>query len=139
MRIYLYYAGKPRDAHANGMAAEYIKRSQRYGRVEMRELKIGRVDLWTRHPAGTKILLDAAGRVMDSAAFTRMVAAAEQEARELVFMIGGAEGLPAGWRERADLLLSLSPMTYAHELARVMLAEQIYRALATLRGHPYAR
>ena len=48
-------------------------------------------------------------------------------------------GLPPGWSERADLLLSLSPMTYPHELARVMLAEQIYRAFTTLRGHPYPR
>jgi len=67
------------------------------------------------------------------------VASAEREARELVFVIGGADGLPAGWRGRADLLLSLSAMTYPHELARVMLAEQIYRAFAILRGHPYPR
>jgi len=57
----------------------------------------------------------------------------------LVFVVGGADGLPAGWRERAGLLLSLSPMTLPHELARVMLAEQIYRAFTSLRGHPYPR
>jgi 23S rRNA (pseudouridine1915-N3)-methyltransferase len=61
------------------------------------------------------------------------------EGRDLVFLVGGHDGLPAGWAERADLLISLSPMTFAHELARVLLAEQIYRALATLRGHPYPR
>jgi 23S rRNA (pseudouridine1915-N3)-methyltransferase len=53
--------------------------------------------------------------------------------------VGGADGLPADWRGRADVLLSLSRMTYPHELARAMLAEQIYRAFATLRGHPYPR
>ena len=68
-----------------------------------------------------------------------MVERAEREARDLVFVVGGADGLPPGWRERAHLLLSLSPMTYPHELARVMLAEQIYRAFTTLRGHPYPR
>jgi 23S rRNA (pseudouridine1915-N3)-methyltransferase len=64
---------------------------------------------------------------------------AEREGRDQVFVIGGADGLPEGWRARADLLLSLSPMTFPHELARAILAEQIYRAFATLRGHPYPR
>ena len=68
-----------------------------------------------------------------------VLAKAEREARDLVFVIGGADGLPSGWRERAGLLLSLSAMTYPHELARVMLAEQVYRAFATLRGHPYPK
>jgi 23S rRNA (pseudouridine1915-N3)-methyltransferase len=61
------------------------------------------------------------------------------EGRDLLFLIGGHDGLPPGWRERADLLLSMSAMTFPHELARAMLAEQIYRAFATLRGHPYPR
>jgi 23S rRNA (pseudouridine1915-N3)-methyltransferase len=56
-----------------------------------------------------------------------------------VFLLGGHDGLPGEWRPRADLLLSLSAMTFPHELARAMLAEQIYRAFATLRGHPYPR
>jgi 23S rRNA (pseudouridine1915-N3)-methyltransferase len=86
-----------------------------------------------------KILLDAAGRALDSAAFTALVARAQAEARDLVFLVGGADGLPPDWRPRADLLLSLSPMTFPHEFARVMLAEQIYRAATTLRGHPYPR
>ncbi len=59
--------------------------------------------------------------------------------RDLVFLVGGAEGLPTDCRARAGLLLSLSPMTFPHELARAMLAEQIYRAFAILRGHPYPR
>ena len=61
------------------------------------------------------------------------------EGRDLVFLVGGHDGLPAGWAARADLLLSLSRMTFPHELARAMAAEQIYRAFATLRGHPYPR
>ena len=68
-----------------------------------------------------------------------MVSKAELEARDLVFVIGGADGLPAEWRGHADVLLSLSAMTFPHELARVVLAEQIYRAFAILRGHPYPR
>jgi len=76
---------------------------------------------------------------MDSAGFAGMVSRAEFEARDLVFVVGGADGLPAEWREHADVLLSLSKMTFPHELARVVLAEQIYRAFAILRGHPYPR
>jgi 23S rRNA (pseudouridine1915-N3)-methyltransferase len=57
----------------------------------------------------------------------------------MVYVLGGHDGLPPEWKPRADLLLSLSPMTFPHELARAMLAEQIYRALTTLRGHPYPR
>jgi 23S rRNA (pseudouridine1915-N3)-methyltransferase len=76
---------------------------------------------------------------MDSAAFVGLIRRAELDARDVVFVVGGAEGLPGEWRSRADLLLSLSPMTFPHELARVMLAEQIYRAATTLRGHPYPR
>lgn len=139
MRIYLYYIGKARDQNANSMADEYIKRSTRYARVEMREIQPTRFDPWTKHPSATKILLDPAGKTQDSALFSKLVAKAEQESRDLVFVIGGAEGLPANWRARGDLLLSLSPLTFPHELARVILAEQLYRAFTTLRGHPYPR
>jgi len=139
MQIYLLFAGKPRDAHANALAAEYVKRSNRYSPCEMREIQPGRYDPWARHPAAAKVLLDAGGKALDSVQFAKMLARHEDESRDLVFLVGGAEGHPPGWRERADLLLSLSPMTYAHELARVMLAEQIYRGWAVLRGHPYAK
>jgi 23S rRNA (pseudouridine1915-N3)-methyltransferase len=139
MKVYLYYIGKPRDANANAMAGEYIKRAGRYARCEMREIKPERFDPWDRHPGATKILLDAAGLPLDSEQFAALVAKAEQQARELVFVVGGADGLPPGWRQRADRLLSLSALTLPHELARVLLAEQIYRAFAALRGHPYPR
>jgi 23S rRNA (pseudouridine1915-N3)-methyltransferase len=139
VKLILYYIGKPRDAHANAMAEEFIKRTGRYARCEMLEVKPERSDLWTKHPSAFKVLLDPAGKRLDSARFIELVAKSEREARDLVFVLGGADGLPDGWRERADLILSLSPMTFPHELARVMLAEQIYRAFTSLRGHPYPR
>ena len=139
MKIYLYFIGKPKDPHANAMAADFVERVSRYAPAEMREIRPDRVDLWQKHPAAQKILLDPAGRTLGSADFARLVARAEMEGRDLVFLIGGHDGLPAGWGVRADLLLSLSAMTFPHELARAMLAEQIYRAFATLRGHPYPR
>lgn len=139
MKLFLYYIGKARDAHANAMAEEYIKRSTRFAKCEMHEIHPQRFDLWAKHPSASKILLDPAGRALDSAAFISLVEKAEREGRDMVFVIGGAEGLPQDWKPRADMLLGLSPMTMPHELARVVLAEQIYRALTALRGHPYPR
>jgi 23S rRNA (pseudouridine1915-N3)-methyltransferase len=105
----------------------------------MSEIRGGRTDPWAKHLLAYRVCLDPSGKRLDSAGFTAMVERREREAKDLVFVVGGADGLPAGFRERAELLLSLSPMTFPHELARVMLAEQIYRAFTTLRGHPYAR
>lgn len=139
MKLYLYYVGKARDTHANAMSAEYIKRSTRYATCEMREIHPGRFDPWTKHPSATKILLDPAGKVLDTSAFVKLVAVGEREARDLIFVVGGSDGLPPEWKPRADVLLSLTPLTLPHELARVVLAEQIYRAFTTLRGHPYPR
>ena len=139
MRFYLYYIGKPRDDSANGLADEYIKRCTRFAKTEMREIRPAKFDPWEKHPAASKILLDPAGVTMDSAAFAKRIGKVEQEGRDQVFLIGGADGPPDGWRDRADLLLSLSPMTMPHELARVVLAEQLYRAFTMLRGHPYPR
>jgi 23S rRNA (pseudouridine1915-N3)-methyltransferase len=139
VRIWLYYIGKARDAGANAMAGEYVKRTSRWARCEMREIRPDRDDPFTKHPSARKVLLDPAGRKLDTAGFVALMGRAETEARDLVFVVGGAEGLPPAWRPRADLLLSLSPMTFPHELARAMLAEQIYRAFTTLRGHPYPR
>jgi 23S rRNA (pseudouridine1915-N3)-methyltransferase len=139
MRIFVYFIGKPRDPRANALAEDFLGRAARYAAVEMREIRPERTDLWTKHPAARRIFLDPAGKPMDSAAFASLLARAEMEARDLVFLIGGHDGLPSGWAARADRLVSLSAMTFPHELARVMLAEQIYRAFATLRGHPYPR
>ena len=85
------------------------------------------------------VLTACLAAVFSSAAFAQLFAKSEMSGRDMVFLIGGHDGLPAGWGERADLLLSLSAMTFPHEMARAMLAEQIYRAFATLRGHPYPR
>ena len=139
MKVWLYYIGKPRDAAANTIAAEFLKRSSRYASCEMREIHPDRFDLWAKHASAHKVLLDPAGKLLNSAQFVDLIAKGEMESRDQVFVIGGHDGLPPEWRPRADLLLSLSPMTFPHELARAMLTEQIYRAFTTLRGHPYPR
>jgi 23S rRNA (pseudouridine1915-N3)-methyltransferase len=139
MKILLYYIGKPRDSHANRMAEEFILRSTRYGRCEMREVLPARFDPWVKHPSATKVLLDPSGKAMDSPRFAKLISQAEQEARDLIFLVGGATGLPETWRRNGGLMLSLSALTMPHELARVVLAEQIYRAFTLLRGHPYPK
>lgn len=140
MHIYLYFIGKPRDSHANAMAGEFVKRSTRYARCLMREIKPDcAAELWTAHKSALVALLDPAGKPVDTGQFVSLVEKAERDGRDLVFLIGGADGLPDDLRKRAGLLLSLTPLTLPHELARVVLAEQIYRALTTLRGHPYPR
>lgn len=136
MKIWVYFVGKARDTHANAMAEEYVKRSTRFAKCEMREIQPKRFDPFEKHPAAMKIMLDPSGRALDSAGFTQLV---KQETRDMIFVLGGADGLPPTWRGRADVLISLSALTMPHELARVVLAEQIYRALTTLRGHPYPR
>ena len=118
---------------------EYVKRTTRFAKCEMREIHPERFDPWVKHPGAKKVLLDPAGRALDSIEFSKLVGATELEARDLLFFVGGSDGLPPAWRPRADLLLGLSAMTMPHELARVVLAEQIYRALTLLRGHPYPR
>ena len=139
MKIFLYYIGRPKDSHTNAVAEEFVARSARYSPTEMREIKPGRADLWAKHPSARKIFLDPAGKPLDSAGFASLIAKSEMEGRDIVFLIGGHDGLPPEWAARADQLLSLSAMTFPHELARAMLAEQVYRAFATLRGHPYPR
>jgi 23S rRNA (pseudouridine1915-N3)-methyltransferase len=139
LKIYLYFIGKPRDPAANRMAAEFIERISHYAKCEMREINPDRFRPWEKHPSAYRICLDPVGKSMDSGVFAAFLGKAEQTARDLVFLVGGHDGLPGGWREQAELSLSLSPMTLPHELARVVLAEQIYRAFATLRGHPYPR
>jgi 23S rRNA (pseudouridine1915-N3)-methyltransferase len=105
----------------------------------MAEIRPDRTDLWAKHPSAKKILLDPAGRTLDSTAFADLFAKAGMSGHDLVFALGGHDGFTPEWRERADLLVSLSALTMPHELARAVVAEQIYRAFTMLRGHPYPR
>ena len=139
MKVYLYFVGKPRDAMLNGFAQEFVKRTTRFTACEMREIDPAKFDLFAKHPTARKIFLDPAGKQLDSAAFCQIFAQHEQLGRDLVFLVGAHDGLTADQRSRADQLLSLSPMTFTHELARAILAEQIYRAYTMLRNHPYSR
>ncbi len=139
MKIFLYYIGKAKSHETNALAAGYVARIQHYAHCEMREADPRKFHPSEKHPSAVHVPLDPGGKALDSAQFAVWMAAREREARDIVFLVGGADGLPEEWKNAPAFLLSLSAMTFPHEMARAMLAEQIYRAFTILRGHPYPR
>jgi 23S rRNA (pseudouridine1915-N3)-methyltransferase len=92
-------------------------------------------------PAGAVIVaLDEHGKAVDSRVFAdRLAGWRDSGSRDVVFLVGGADGLGRAAVDRADLKLGFGAMTWPHQLARIMLAEQLYRAVTILSGHPYHR
>ena len=85
------------------------------------------------------VALDSGGEPLDSMAFATRLTKWQDTGRDLAFVLGGAEGLDASVLARANATLSLGPLTWPHLLARVMLAEQLFRAQSIAAGHPYHR
>ena len=94
-----------------------------------------------RVPDGAMLVaLDETGKTLTSPAFAQKLGGwRDQSIREIVFVIGGADGLDSSVRKRANLVMCFGAMTWPHMLVRGMLAEQIYRGLSILAGHPYHR
>jgi 23S rRNA (pseudouridine1915-N3)-methyltransferase len=89
-------------------------------------------------PGERVVALDERGKLLDSRQFAAQLGTwRDQGSRQVAFVVGGAYGLDPSVRERADLVLSLSPMTFPHQLVRLLFAEQLYRATAILQGSPY--
>lgn len=86
-----------------------------------------------------RVVLDERGRTVATIEFARMTAGWREEGRDVAFVIGGPDGIAPEIRREADVLLALSALTLPHPLARVVLAEQLYRALSILQNHPYHR
>lgn len=134
--------GKTRRAELRAVIDDYMKRIGRHAPIEISEVRDGvaaikKLDV---DRAATAVLLDALGKNLDSNAFAKWLGELrDRGTRELIFVCGDADGFPAALRERVTQKLSLSPMTYSHELARAMLAEQIFRAFAILSGSPYPK
>jgi 23S rRNA (pseudouridine1915-N3)-methyltransferase len=142
MKIQLLMLGKTRGAEAGALLADYVKRIARSCPIAVSEVRDGQAALkkLNAHRAATALLVDADGKLYDSAAFAKWIAEMrDRGTREVVFVCGDAEGFPEALRERVKHKISLSAMTYSHELARVMLTEQIYRAFAILSGSPYPK
>jgi 23S rRNA (pseudouridine1915-N3)-methyltransferase len=135
-------AAKAQDPF-DGLTRMYMERCAGYVRCDTEVFRTEQAFLeWMERRAGrtpaVAVLLDSRGRTMSSEALAAWVGGRrDQGAQHLVFAIGPASGWSDEGRARAQLLLSLGPMTLAHALARVVLAEQIYRAFTILAGHPY--
>jgi len=143
MKIHLVMLGKTRRPEIRALMDDYVARIGRFADVQLSELRedsAASLRKLTLDSAATIVLLDDAGKAQTSAQFAKWLAETrDRGAREIAFLCGGAEGFPEQLRRRATQKLSLSPLTFSHELARVMLAEQLYRAFAILAGHPYPK
>jgi 23S rRNA (pseudouridine1915-N3)-methyltransferase len=121
----------------------YLERCSRFARCQAEAFQSQEaLIVWlarrqARTPA-TLVLLDSRGKTMTSEAFAAWLGARRDDGvQHMVFAVGPASGWSEPARKRADLQLSLGPMTLAHALARLVLAEQLYRAFTILSGHPY--
>lgn len=134
--------GKTRRAELRAVIDDYTKRIARHCPLEIVEVRDGEAAIkkLDADRAATVVLLDAGEKAFNSTAFAKWLGEMrDRGTRALVFVCGDADGFPEALRERVPQKISLSTMTYSHELARAMLAEQLYRAFAILSGSPYPR
>jgi 23S rRNA (pseudouridine1915-N3)-methyltransferase len=142
VKIKIAWIGKTKDRAIQSLTAEYLKRLSRYGGegAELRN-EAALLRLASGAPRGVRhalVLLDSGGRQLSS---EQLAAFLDQHATRnplpLLFAIGPANGFSAETRRAATTSISFGPITLPHELARVVLLEQIYRACTILKGHPY--
>jgi 23S rRNA (pseudouridine1915-N3)-methyltransferase len=143
MKIRLLWLGKTRREEARALVDDYVRRIEHYAEIQITELREASPAALRKlkiESGATLVLLDAAGKQFTSQQFARWMGdLRDRGMRELVFLGGDAEGFPDEIRTSAKLKISLSTLTMPHEFARVLLAEQIYRAFAILAGHPYPK
>jgi 23S rRNA (pseudouridine1915-N3)-methyltransferase len=159
MRVVVIAIGRLKQGPERELAETYRKRTQAIGRaLGMREIEI--VEIRESHAADAErrraeesiaaanviperapiVILDERGESLDSAALAALLRGWRAEDPPAVcFVIGGADGLAASLRERAKLKLAFGAATWPHQLVRIMLLEQLYRAASILAGHPYHR
>jgi 23S rRNA (pseudouridine1915-N3)-methyltransferase len=136
-------AVRGRSERFDGLVAEYLERSRAYAEVESQVFKTtGALFDWVERLKGRTapvlVLLDECGKQLSSEGLAEWIRRQRDEGQQrLVFAIGPADGWSDAERAGAGALLSLGPMTLPHQLARVVLSEQLYRAFTILAGHPY--
>jgi 23S rRNA (pseudouridine1915-N3)-methyltransferase len=141
MKIHLVMLGKTRTPEIRALLDDYVARIKHYSEIQITELRDAAA--WRKQKLDSHaqiVALDAAGKQFTSHQFAKWLGTHRDAGlRELVLLCGDAEGYPDSLREAAKTKLALSTLTMPHELARVVVAEQIYRAFAILAGHPYPR
>ncbi|MBI2313203.1 MAG: 23S rRNA (pseudouridine(1915)-N(3))-methyltransferase RlmH [Betaproteobacteria bacterium] len=155
MKLLVVAVGDRMPGWVDAAFAEYAKRMPREARIELKQVRpesratgksveqmlaAERDRIVAALPAGSlRVVLDEHGRQCTTAELARQLERWLAEGRDVAFVIGGPDGLDPGLKRDAQLTLALSAMTLPHGLARVVLAEQLYRATSILRGHPYHR
>ncbi len=153
MRLRLIWVGKTRNEHLRALVGDYLKRLSRFARCEVVELREsaaadpravleeeGKRILGSVASDALMVLLDVGGRQWDSPELAREVERwQEQAVKEAALVVGGHLGVSEEVRRRADVRWSLSRLTLTHEMARVVLVEQLYRAYTIMRGLPYQK
>lgn len=146
MRIRILVAGKPALAYAKTGVSEYLKRLGRYGHCEVVHLKAGDSEsvskaLLERSEGDYRIAMDERGKALDTAGWAKRFESLELrgEIKAVSFLIGAADGHSESLRNSSDEVWCLSKLTLQHELALVVLLEQLYRVATLRRGEPYHR
>ena len=142
MKIKVAWIGKTKALAVRTLTDEYLSRLRQYADVEGVALKdeaaVLKLCVPEARPRHTLVLLDGRGKQLSSEEFARWVKDyQDRNPTPLLFAVGAADGFTDEARQAAALVLSFGKMTLAHELARVVLLEQIYRAFTILKGHPY--
>jgi 23S rRNA (pseudouridine1915-N3)-methyltransferase len=146
MKIVHVAVGRVKEKPLRDMIEDYYRRIRRYVsfvEVEIPDGEDAEVEAKMRKaipPRARVVALEVEGMPMSSDGLAQWIGRCElSSTAAIAFLIGGSDGLPAAISKSADLRLSLSKMTLPHRIARLVLAEQIYRAYTILRGEPYAR
>jgi 23S rRNA (pseudouridine1915-N3)-methyltransferase len=143
VKLTVAWIGKSKSPAIQSLSDDYLKRLKQYASVagvslkdEAALLKLSAGD--GRTPRSYTVLLDSRGKQLSSEEFSQFIRNhQDRNPLPLLFAIGPADGFSENARNHADFILSFGKMTLAHELARVMLLEQLYRAFTILQGHPY--
>jgi 23S rRNA (pseudouridine1915-N3)-methyltransferase len=155
MQLIIAAVGHKMPAWIDAGFGEYAKRMPPECRIQLKEIKpversgsktaetvmaLERAKIEAAIPKGARVIaLDEHGRDLTTLQMSQLLTQWQQDGRDVTFVIGGADGLDAGLKTSADMLIRVSSLTLPHGMVRVLLAEQLYRAWSITQNHPYHR